>query len=592
MYREEKISIAVLSVLLSLGPFAHSTVGFHSARSYPVGTNPVAGKAADFNGDGKLDLAVLNSGSNDVSILLANGDGTFQLARTFGAGNSPSSIAVGDFNGDGKMDLAVFMLPGGTPVSPLPGEIRILLGNGDGTLQTPKVTTLDVSAIAMAAGDFNGDKKTDLVVSNFVSGDLGFSLDLLLGNGDGTFQAVKGIASDLQCGPIAVLACLNFTPADFNKDGKLDLAVAVSGGVQILLGQGNGAFVRGPTAAVTDGFTVGSIQTADFNNDGKLDLIVSSGQRSRNGQFTQVEIHYSVFLGKGDGTFGRELVFATGGSSSTEFGLISSDEITEALTGDFDGDGKLDIADRRGKFGRLQGSTSVLEIRLGKGDGTFAPNNATLDPTLVLPDAGPLLLAQDLNGDQLADVVATDTATRNAIHVLLNATPVFSMSASEMALTAQAGQQVTDTLSLAAHNGFSSAIHLSCQVSGPAPLPTCSLSPADIPGGTNSSTSTLALDVPANSAGLVSPVGLRMLPLYALVFPFALLVISFRTNCTEASKRWLLQASLATLVFVCSACGGGNVSNRSPHQTKSYSVAVTAASATLTKTLQVAVTVK
>ena len=591
MYREEKISIAVLSVLLSLGPFAHSTVGFRSAQSYPVGTNPVAGKAADFNGDGKLDLAVLNSGSTDVSILLANGDGTFQLARTFGAGNSPSSIAVGDFNGDGKMDLAVFMLPGGTPVSPLPGEIRILLGNGDGTLQTPKVTTLDVSAIAMAAGDFNGDKKTDLVVSNFVSGDLGFSLDLLLGNGDGTFQAVKGIASDLQCGPIAVLACLNFTPADFNKDGKLDLAVAVSGGVQILLGQGNGAFVPGPTAAVTDGFTVGSIQTADFNNDGKLDLIVSSGQRSRNGQFTQVEIHYSVFLGKGDGTFGSELVFATGGSSSTEFGLISSDEITEALTGDFDADGKLDIADRRGKFGR-QGSTFVLEIRLGKGDGTFAPNNATLDPTLVLPDAGPLLLAQDLNGDQLADVVATDTATRNAIHVLLNATPAFSMSASEMALTAKAGQQVTDTLSLAAHNGFSSAIHLSCQVSGPAPLPTCSLSPADIPGGTNSSTSTLALDMPANSAGLVSPVRLRMLPLYALVFPFALLVISFRTNCTEASKRWLLQASLATLVFVCSACGGGNVSNRSPHQTKSYSVAVTAASATLTKTLQVAVTVK
>src|SRR5438132_9322513 len=568
MYREEKISIAVLSVLLSLGPFAHSTVGFRSAQSYPVGTNPVAGKAADFNGDGKLDLAVLNSGSNDVSILLANGDGTFQLARTFGAGNSPSSIAVGDFNGDGKMDLAVFMLPGGTRVRPLPGEIRILLGNGDGTLQTPKVTTLDVSATAMAAGDFNGDKKTDLVVSNFVSGDLGFSLDLLLGNGDGTFQAVKGIARDLQCGPIAVLACLNFTPADFNKDGKLDLAVAVSGGVQILLGQGNGAFVPGPTAAVTDGYTVGSIQTADFNNDGKLDLIVSSGQSSRNGQFTQVEIHYSVFLGKGDGTFGRELVFATGGSSSTEFGLISSDEITEALTGDFDGDGKLDIADRRTKS-HEQGSTSVLEIRLGNGDGTFAPNNATLDPTLVLPDAGPLLLAQDLNGDQLADVVATDTATRNAIHVLLNATPVFSMSASEMALTAQAGQQVTDTLSLAAHNGFSSAIHLSCQVSGPAPLPTCSLSPADIPGGTNSSTSTLALDVPANSAGLVSPVRLRMLPLYALVFPFALLVISFRTNCTEASKRWLLQASLATLVFVCGACVGGNVSNRSLHQTKS-----------------------
>src|SRR5437763_8014101 len=282
-----------------------------------------------------------------------------------------------------------------------------------------------------------------------------------------TFKVCKVISNDQQCGPNPVPSCLNFTPADFNKDGNLDLAVAVSGGVQVLLGQGNGAFVRGSTAAVTDGFTVGSIQTADFNNDGRLDFIVSSGQRSRNGQFTQVEIHYSVFLGKGDGTFGRELVFATGGSSNTEFGLISSDEITEALTGDFDGDGKLDIADRRTKS-NAQGSTSVLEIRVGNGDGTFAPNNATLDATLVLPDAGPLLLAQDLNGDQLADLVATDTATHNATDVLLNATVTFSMSASAMTLTTKAGQQVTDTLSFTARNGFSSAIHLSCQISGPA----------------------------------------------------------------------------------------------------------------------------
>jgi len=294
----------------------------------------------------------------------------------------------------------------------------------------------------------------------------------------------------------------------------------------------------------------------------------------------------------GQGTFGNQQIFAQGSFNRSAFGFGGGSLVNDLVTGDFNGDGKVDIVDRRTISSSFHPSTTVLEIRLGNGDGTFAPNNQNLDPTLVLADPGSLWIAQDLNGNQLTDLVVSDTATPNAINVLLNATPAFSMSASEMALTAQAGQQVTDTLSLAAHNGFSSAIHLSCQVSGPAPLPTCSLSPADIPGGTNSSTSTLALDVPANSAGLVSPVRLRMLPLYALVFPFALLVISFRTNCTEASKCWLLQASLATLVFVCGACGGGNVSNRSLHQTKSYSVAVTAASATLTKTLQVAVTVK
>src|SRR5438094_1845721 len=129
MYREEKISIAVLSVLLSLGPFAHGIVGFRSARSYPVGTNPVAGKAADFNGDGKLDIAVVNSGSNDISILLGNGDGAFQPAQNFALGSSqtlvPTDIALGDFNGDGKPDLAALSIYGGT--------VSILVNNGDGT---------------------------------------------------------------------------------------------------------------------------------------------------------------------------------------------------------------------------------------------------------------------------------------------------------------------------------------------------------------------------------------------------------------------------------------------------------------------------
>jgi hypothetical protein len=192
----------------------------------------------------------------------------------------------------------------------------------------------------------------------------------------------------------------------------------------------------------------------------------------------------------------------------------------------------------------------------------------------------------DLDGDQLSDLVLPDPNISNGIDVFLNATPVFSMSASQTKLTVVGAQQVTDTISIAAHNGFSSPIHFSCQVSGPAPLPTCSLSPTDITAGPN--TSTLTVNVPT-SAGLLSPASLRIRPAYGLAFPFALLVLSFGTRCSDASKRRLFLCSVATLGLVFSSCGGGNPSS---HQTKSYSVVVTAASNTLTKTLQIALTVQ
>src|SRR5438309_8080109 len=166
MSRQSKLFVSVLAFLLSSEAWAQTPVSFQPAVSYTVGTAPVAGKAADFNGDGKLDLAVLNSGSNDVSILLGNGDGTFQLAQNFVLGNSqtllPTDIALGDFNGDGKPDVAVF-LPGNAN-SPS-GEARILMGNGDGTLQAPIVTMLDLQpGMGVAVADVNGDKKADLLV--------------------------------------------------------------------------------------------------------------------------------------------------------------------------------------------------------------------------------------------------------------------------------------------------------------------------------------------------------------------------------------------------------------------------------------------
>ena len=139
---------------------------FQAPLYYPVGGNSQALFAADFNGDGKLDIAVANAGDNTVSILLGNGDGTFQAAKTFATGNFPLSVASGDFNGDGKLDLAVACngSSGGDN-----GGVSILLGNGDGTFQTHMDYGTQVNSHTMALGDFNGDGKLDIALVELVA---------------------------------------------------------------------------------------------------------------------------------------------------------------------------------------------------------------------------------------------------------------------------------------------------------------------------------------------------------------------------------------------------------------------------------------
>src|SRR5215831_4404637 len=179
------ISVVVSILLAILGSSPNlAAVDFAATKSYAVGTSPAAIVVGDFNGDGKVDIAVANTGSSDVSILLGNGDGTFQPAVNFSAGNSPSAIAVGDFNGDGKLDLAVLQ-PGANGVA---GSVGILLGNGDGTFQAPKTLSLSVTALFLAVADFNLDKKSDLAVGDSAG------LNVFIGNGDGTFQPAKQTA--------------------------------------------------------------------------------------------------------------------------------------------------------------------------------------------------------------------------------------------------------------------------------------------------------------------------------------------------------------------------------------------------------------
>jgi Big-like domain-containing protein/VCBS repeat protein/glucodextranase-like protein/putative Ig domain-containing protein len=232
-----------------------------------AGLAPSGIAAADLNGDGKIDLVVTNQSlggaspvaGQTVSILLGNGDGTFQAAVPYGTGVSPCDVAVADLDGNGTMDLAVANC-GSTATN----NISVLFGNGDGTFVPAQsfVTSWNPSAIAIA--DTNGNGKPDLVVN----GTFG-SMSVLLGNGDGTFAAAATFVNvDI---PTRVVV------GDFNADGKLDLAMIdlYTDNVTVFPGNGNGTSF-GTKIAFAVGVWPQDIATADFNGDGQPDLVASN----------------------------------------------------------------------------------------------------------------------------------------------------------------------------------------------------------------------------------------------------------------------------------------------------------------------------
>src|SRR5271157_3092581 len=214
----------------------------------PTGIEPGAIVAGDFTGDGHTDLAIANLGSNDVSVLLGNGDGTFQKPVQYATGTEPSALVTGDFNRDGRTDLAV--------TNQGSDDVSVLLGNGDGTFQDQKTYPVGSAPVSVVAGDFNDDGCTDLAIANAGSNDV----SVLLGNGNGTFQ--DQLTYRVGTEPYGLVA------GDFNGDGRTDLAVAnyVDNDVSVLLGKGDGTFQTQVRYAA--GSTPISIVAGDFNDDG------------------------------------------------------------------------------------------------------------------------------------------------------------------------------------------------------------------------------------------------------------------------------------------------------------------------------------
>jgi hypothetical protein len=374
-----------------------------SQNNVPAGSSPQRDVAADFNRDGKMDLAAADGVNNRIVVLLGNGDGTFQPPAYYATGSNPSYLVVADFNGDGTLDIAAADYNGNT--------VSILLGSGNGTFQAHAEYPTGASPVALAVGDFNGDGRLDLASVNSA----GNSVSILLGNGNGTFQPRADIPADTDPRSIAA--------GDFNGDGILDLAVGNFGNfagnaVSVFLGNGDGTFQ--PKVDYPVNGAPLSIVTADFNGDDKLDLAVdnSCGVSAQCGRPGTV----SILLGNGDGTFETHVDYPAGSFPYT------------IVAGDFNGDGKIDLA-------VTDLDSQILNILIGAGDGTFP--TSTQIPTNGSPVG---LLAADFNGDGKLDfAVGSDTV----IIMLQNEVPLPTVTALTLNPTSvSGGRNSTGTVTL------------------------------------------------------------------------------------------------------------------------------------------------
>ncbi len=378
--------LALSSAAGAQTPTLPSAPHFVEAPDSPfrVGMEPICAAVGDFNGDGKLDLAIVNSersrANASVTVLLGNGKGGFTEAQgsPFPAGSNPESLAVGDFNGDGKPDSAIASFSGG---------ITVLLGNGKGGFTEARRSPFPVRGAPdfVVVGDFNGDGRPDLAIATFTGG-----IAVLLNDGKGGFADAPGSPFAAGGDPRSLVV------GDFNGDGKPDLAISnrQSSNVTVLLGDGKGGFAEAPGSPVTVASSPGcadSVAVGDFNGDRKLDLVTADTGRDK----------VTVLLGDGKGGF-----------TAAPGNPVQASDVGHVAVGDFNGDGKADLVIAN----RHNNNVTVL---LGNGTGGFSPATGTpfrvgMEPWFVA--------AGDFNGDGKPDVAIVNYAGHN-VTVLLNNSP-------------------------------------------------------------------------------------------------------------------------------------------------------------------------